>query len=659
MQSALYQKAVRYYNKGNFRKARRYLERAKKDDVNNADALFLKGQIAYAEKTDLDRSRTLINKAINIKPDASDYHLWLAMVCAEQKDVDQAIQSLQRCLELAPDEYRAQALLADLFRSQGRYEDAYRLYKGLKASIQMSPIGHYYLMDCLDLLPFSGYSPTLEHDVIEFLQQETLEHGKYSRYICVLCKDKYHLKDPTQQVDIATLGQDELFLRLLKQVSIQDSELEMFVTSIRRSLLLDCLENSALPDHYFELVIAIANQNLNNEYVFTISADEKLMFTALDDLIGLLLEQTNMTSDQLVCAVIVLAMYQSVYDSKHAEALLAISIDSWPQQARELLQRSLFDLVDEIRRAAELPTLTQINDTTSLAVQSQYEENPYPRWINLTQADESYSLGRQIRMETTSNSALPTYLNGEAINILVAGCGSGKQPLQLAKVFTKNKILAVDLSRRSLAYAQRMAEKYDVKNVRFLQADILEIGQLDEKFHVIYCTGVLHHMREPLQGWNVLKQLLVPDGMMKIGLYSEIARQAVVKVREFINSHAIQSSPDNIRAVRQGLMDGQLGNEIANKIPKSHDFYAMSSCRDLLFHVQEHRLTLPRLQQMLQSLNLNFLGFQLPERHHFQNYQRLFPEDVDLTDLDHWAAYEQLHPHTFGNMYQFWCRAKD
>ncbi len=260
-------------------------------------------------------------------------------------------------------------------------------------------------------------------------------------------------------------------------------------------------------------------------------------------------------------------------------------------------------------------------------------------------------------METTTNSELPSYLNGEAINILVAGCGSGKQPLQLAKVFTKNKILAIDLSRRSLAYAQRMAEHYQINNVRFLQADILDLGRLDEKFHVIYCTGVLHHMQEPLQGWAILKQLLVPDGMMKIGLYSETARQAIVKVREFINSNTIQPTPDNIRAIRQGLTTGQLGNELANNIPKSPDFYAMSSCRDLLFHVQEHRFTIPQLQDSMQSLNLKFLGFHLPVVHHYQLYKSQFPMDVDLNDLNHWAVYEQQNPHTFGNMYQFWCRA--
>ena len=91
-------------------------------------------------------------------------------------------------------------------------------------------------------------------------------------------------------------------------------------------------------------------------------------------------------------------------------------------------------------------------------------------------------------------------------------------------------MLAVDLSRRSLAYAQGMAERYKVNNVRFLHADILELGQLTDRFHVIFCTGVLHHMQQPLMGWDILRNLLVAEGLMKIGLYSNIARQAIVQM---------------------------------------------------------------------------------------------------------------------------------
>ncbi|MEK7327813.1 MAG: class I SAM-dependent methyltransferase [Chloroflexota bacterium] len=86
-------------------------------------------------------------------------------------------------------------------------------------------------------------------------------------------------------------------------------------------------------------------------------------------------------------------------------------------------------------------------------------------------------------------------------------------------------VLAVDLSRASLAYAVRMAERFGVTSVTFQQADILEMGELDRRFHLIDCGGVLHHLKDPLKGWRVLVGLLEPDGLMKIALYSSRARR--------------------------------------------------------------------------------------------------------------------------------------
>ena len=57
---------------------------------------------------------------------------------------------------------------------------------------------------------------------------------------------------------------------------------------------------------------------------------------------------------------------------------------------------------------------------------------------------------------------------------------------------------------------------------------------LNRKFDVIKCGGVLHHMKEPLEGLKVLLELLEPHGFLKLGLYSEISRQHIVRIREFI-----------------------------------------------------------------------------------------------------------------------------
>ena len=47
-----------------------------------------------------------------------------------------------------------------------------------------------------------------------------------------------------------------------------------------------------------------------------------------------------------------------------------------------------------------------------------------------------------------------------------------------------------------------------------------------------------------------------------------------------------------------------------NIITPSGDFYTMSTFRDLLFHVQEHRFTIPKIKDCLAQLGLTFCGFE-------------------------------------------------
>jgi hypothetical protein len=84
-----------------------------------------------------------------------------------------------------------------------------------------------------------------------------------------------------------------------------------------------------------------------------------------------------------------------------------------------------------------------------------------------------------------------------------------------------------------------------------------------------------------------------------------------------------------------------------------NDFYSASDCRDLLFHVQEHRMTLPGIAKFLRDHHLNFLGFQLREEV-LAAYHARFPHDISATNLDNWAVFEEDHPDTFIGMYQFW-----
>ena len=208
-----------------------------------------------------------------------------------------------------------------------------------------------------------------------------------------------------------------------------------------------------------------------------------------------------------------------------------------------------------------------------------------------------------------------------------------------------------------MSYAKRQAQELGIKNLEFMHADILDLETLDQKFDIIESSGVLHHMQDPLAGWKVLEGLLKPNGLMKIGLYSELARKTVVAARSFIVDKGFESTSKGIRECRktiQEMTDGNLIKSVANW----PDFYSTSMVRDLIFHSMEHRFSVPEIEDALTTLDLEFLGFTSIESNHKTQYLRQFPNDTTATSLPNWHIYETQHPEMFQGMYQFWLRKK-
>ena len=89
-------------------------------------------------------------------------------------------------------------------------------------------------------------------------------------------------------------------------------------------------------------------------------------------------------------------------------------------------------------------------------------------------------------------------------------------------------------------------------------------------------------------------------------------------------------------------------------IIESPDFYSLSTLKDLLFHVQEHRFTIPLIKDYLNKLGLKFCGFESSEI--VRHFKLTNKNKEDPYDLDKWQAYEEANPRAFARIYQFWCQ---
>lgn len=269
-----------------------------------------------------------------------------------------------------------------------------------------------------------------------------------------------------------------------------------------------------------------------------------------------------------------------------------------------------------------IETIGLSDDDVSKLVRSHYEVNPYPRWSSIS-----------VQTPTKENAA-------KTHDHLIAGCGTGFGLCGTAIKYPNIKITAIDLSRASLSYAKAKAKSLKLKNIRFYHADILNLGALDHSFDVIESSGVLHHMDDPIKGWQCLLEKLRPDGRMHIGLYSELGRRDVVSAREVVQEQGFEPTHAGIKAARE-YISALPDDHAAKGVITRRDFYSLSDCRDLIFHQQEHRFTILKIKDALAALGLVFDGFD----HQKQSFET----------LDEWDAYECENPDAFRGMYQFWC----
>ena len=314
-----------------------------------------------------------------------------------------------------------------------------------------------------------------------------------------------------------------------------------------------------------------------------------------------------------------------------------------------LIKQQVREPAQERQLRQTIPALTIIEDEVSQKVRDQYEEMPYPRWLKTAPVGRPVPLDWYLRNQFPQ-APIDAISTEGGLDVLIAGCGTGQHAIETASRFDGARVLAVDLSLPALAMRCARRKEHRRANIEYAQADILKLGAIGRQFDLIESSGVLHHLADPAQGWRVLLGLLKPGGFMHIGLYSALARADIRAARAFIAERGYGSSAEDIRRCRQEVLACDDRTALKN-VAKYSDFFATSECRDLLFHVQEHQLTIAEIAgSCAPTICVSSDSPASP----CVDYRRRFPDDQAATDLDRWQRFETENPTAFVGMYQFW-----
>ena len=593
------------------------------------------------------------NKALALKPDYAETYYNMGIALKEQGKMEEAIGAYNRALTIKPDFAAAYNNKGNALQKQGKPQEAIKAYNKALAIKPDYANAYYGMGNALKGAVFQKPNPSLQKTISSLLDQRNcVRPSDIANAAISLLKFEpnlhKHLQAPsidktmqTLQQVILELSELPLLLKLMGICPLPNLGLETLLKEVRAGILLALPSLDSTP-YVLEFQSVLALQCFSNEYIYDQSENEEKAIEALEASVEASLSKGKQPSPQ---AVLCLASYQALHKYKWCD-LLSDSGDIHRVFTRQISEPEL-----ESHLKSNMPMLEKITDDVSVKVREQYEDSPYPRWVNLGLSPSGILISKMVaqsKIRLFDNEIC----NVSSPDILVAGCGTGQHAIGTAARFRDSKVLAIDLSLSSLAYAKRKTEELGILNIEYMQADILNLAKLKRQFNVIESAGVLHHMEQPMDGWKVLVDCLKVGGLMNIGLYSELARQHIVEMRKEISQSGTWSSDAVMKSFRSGVIASD--KEYHNLLDNSPDFYSLSSLRDLLFHVQEHRFTIPQIKHCLYNLGLKFCGFE--EYHLVQNFRLKYTGADDLYNLDKWQEYEEVNPHTFAGMYQFWCQ---
>ncbi len=627
---------------------------------NLGNALYAQGKV--------DAAIERYHKALSIKPNYADAHLNLAHALYAQDRLREAAQHYQMAISIDPKDVDAHVGLASALLSEGQAARALEV-STRALQIRETAEAKALIVRCINGLDYIADNVEIRELVIRAMSEPWGRPGQLVAASVTLIGSNRDIRACIERAtaawparlsmqellvasELASVCDDRLLRCLLENAPVFGIGLERFLTMARFAILHDSAATAVVEERseaLLTLCCALAKQCFINEYVFSTTADEFRMATALRDKLAAALE-SKIPIPALWVAVV--ASYFPLFSLPSSEGLLE---QSWPEALRLLLAQQLIEPLKEHHSRAAIPRLTAIDDEVSRLVRQQYEQNPYPRWVKAQPRGSAMTVDAFLLREFSLDSCHFLGKHDE-VDILIAGCGTGQQSIHTAQRFSSAKVLAVDLSLTSLCYAKRKTEEVGIKNIEYAQADILRLGSIGRTFDVIECVGVLHHLAKPLTGWRELLSLLRAGGFMHLGLYSELARRDIAAAQGFVAAQGYDSSAEGIRRCRQDLI-AMSDRDPFKRVTAIDDFYVTSGCRDLLFHVKEHRFTLPQIRDFLLELHLKFIGFVLEPRV-VRKYRDRFPDDTSKTNLDCWDLFERENPRTFIGMYDFYVQKR-
>ena len=203
---------------------------------------------------------------------------------------------------------------------------------------------------------------------------------------------------------------------------------------------------------------------------------------------------------------------------------------------------------------------------------------------------------------------------------------------------------ALELARERL---RRSGAADQVKGLRQEQRSLLDL-QGEGPFDYINSVGVLHHLREPLEGLKALGSLLADTGLIHLFLYADAGRWEIHRTQRALSRLGAGCGAEGLRLGRELFEVLPEGNRLRQNHEQRWliDTAADANFADMYLHPQETSYDLSRLFGLIDAAGLQFAGFSNPA---VWDLNRLLAGELlqraeMLPQREQWLLVEDLDP---------------
>jgi SAM-dependent methyltransferase len=238
-------------------------------------------------------------------------------------------------------------------------------------------------------------------------------------------------------------------------------------------------------------------------------------------------------------------------------------------------------------------------DAVAERVRAFYDRHPYPppvddldnyrrRWQDPQRRRADYHL------------SWPARPYRDDLSILIAGCGTS-QAAKHALRWPRARVTAIDVSATSVRCTEALKQKYGLDNLTVRQLSIERAAELGETFDQIVCTGVLHHLPDPIAGLAALRDLLAAGGSMHLMVYAPYGRTGIYMIQDLCRRIGIGASEDQMPDLVAALGVLPAGHPLTGLLREAPDFRNAAAMADALLHPQDRAYSVPQLFDFLRS----------------------------------------------------------